>query len=104
MASMDEFNIRDFDIKQIIHFLLNQQEKRYAGKVSEEKLGIGKKLLYQKCTLCHGLERIYNAPKTKEAWMITVNRMIDTVGDKKFLMEDEKEQIINYLASKKQNQ
>jgi mono/diheme cytochrome c family protein len=100
MAAMDEFNIRDFDIKQIIYFLVEQQKKRPGADEQRASLEIGKKLVGQKCILCHNLERVYNASKTEEAWLETVNRMIDTMGDKEFLKEDEKEQIIDYLAFK----
>jgi mono/diheme cytochrome c family protein len=104
MAGMDEFNIRDFDIKQIIHFLVRQQKKRHGADERRTSLEIGKKLVDRKCILCHNLERVYNASKTKEAWIETINRMFDTMGDKEFLKEDEKEQIIDYLAFKNKDQ
>ena len=100
MAAMDEFNIRDFDIKQIIHFFLEQQKKRSSTDNQKTSLEIGKKLVGQKCILCHNLERVYSTSKTKEAWLETVNRMIDTMGDREFLRGDEKEQIIDYLTFK----
>ncbi len=98
MAQIDAPNIRPFEIKQIINFLVNQQERRkndQADQVAEE---IGKTLLKQKCTLCHDLERVTRASKTETEWSVTVERMITNMGDPEFLNPIDKKVLVKYLS------
>jgi len=59
--------------------------------------GDGEKLVQERCTVCHGLERISGTQKTREGWEQTVNRM---VGKGAELDESEKAAVIEYLAGK----
>ena len=98
MAQIDAPNIRPFEIKQIINFLVNQQKRRkndQADQVAEE---IGKTLLKQKCTLCHDLERVTRASKTEAEWSTTVERMIINMGDPEFLSSIDKKALVKYLS------
>jgi len=101
MAVIDAPNINDFDVKQVIFFLLAQQKRR------QEKLGwkqaeqIGKDLVSRKCSRCHNLDRVFKADKTKDQWQQTVEKMVTYSGDDTFLSGNEKESIINYLAGRK---
>jgi len=99
MAKMDLPNIKDFEAKQIVFFLLRHQERRKAIKEKEVAKEISKSLLKEKCTICHDLERIFKAKKSKEEWLITVKRMTDFNDDPQFLSESEKNDIIDYLAN-----
>jgi hypothetical protein len=65
MAKIDAPNIRPYEIKQIINFLVNQQERQKKDKADEVAQEIGKTLLQKKCTLCHDLERVITASKTE---------------------------------------
>jgi cytochrome c5 len=55
----------------------------------------GAALVQERCTVCHGIERIQAATKTKDEWTSTVNRMI---GKGANLNADVKTAVINYLA------
>ncbi len=98
MALLDAPNIRDFDVKQSIHFLLKLQERRKDldhQKIEDE---IGRTLVSQKCSLCHNLDQVYKAVKTEDEWLLTVERMIKHASDPEFLKKNEKMEIISYLA------
>lgn len=100
MAVIDAPNINDFDIKQIIFFLLDQQKQR------EEKLGrkrsrqIGQTLVSRKCSMCHNLDRVFKASKSKDQWQQTVRKMMAYSGDPKFLSTREIEEIITFLSER----
>jgi cytochrome c5 len=55
----------------------------------------GAALVAERCTVCHSIERIQNAAKTRDVWEDTVKRMI---GKGANLSSDEKDIVINYLA------
>jgi cytochrome c2 len=98
MARIDAPNIRPFEIKQIINYLVNQQKRLkndQADQVTEE---IGKTLLKQKCTLCHDLERVIRASKTETEWTATVERMVINMGDLEFLSPVDKKTLVKYLS------
>jgi len=98
MARIDAPNIRPFEVKQIIFFLVNQQKERknnQAGKVSEK---IGKTILERKCTLCHDLERVVQASKTENQWAATIDRMISNMGDEEFISAGNKKILAKYLS------
>jgi mono/diheme cytochrome c family protein len=79
MALIDAPNIRDYDAKQIIYFLLKQQEERKGSDLSIIEEEIGKTLIDKKCSLCHNLERVYKSVKNEEEWRITVERIGEIV-------------------------
>jgi cytochrome c5 len=55
----------------------------------------GAALVQERCTVCHSIDRIQSASKTKDQWTSTVERMI---GKGANLNADEKTAVINYLA------
>ena len=57
--------------------------------------GDGAALLEQRCTACHGLDRVTSAQKTAQEWEQTVTRM---VGKGANLNEDEQATLIAHLA------
>jgi cytochrome c2 len=103
MALIDRPNIRDYDAKQIIFFLMSQQEMRGASGVPGAAAAIGTGILQNKCTLCHDLERVYKAEKDASAWIVTLDRMIQHSGNPDYLTDLEKADLTDYLVSRKQN-
>ena len=57
--------------------------------------GNGAALLGERCTVCHSLDRVTQAHKTRQEWEQTVTRM---VGKGARLNDDEKATLITYLA------
>ena len=55
----------------------------------------GLALLEERCTDCHGLDRVTRAQKTAEEWAQTVDRMIDKGAQ---LDADERDVLIDYLT------
>ncbi len=100
MALIDAPNIRDYDAKQIIFFLLKQQEKRAGEDLASVEEEIGKTLVGKKCSRCHNLERVYQAKKSEDEWWITVERMIKNARDPGFLTEKETDEIVKFLSSR----
>lgn len=103
MAVIDTPNIRGFDVKQIIYFLIKQQEKRKGLDRQEIEREIGKTLISQKCSGCHDLDRIIEAVKSEDEWRITLERMVENADDPQFLTDKEKKEIIANLVRKKQD-
>lgn len=103
MAAIDAPNIRDFDAKQIIHYLVVQQEQReeLAVELHDINLEIGRSLFSQKCALCHSLDRAYLSEKTAPEWSQIINRMISHANDPDFLNAEEKEILMQFLTSPK---
>ena len=103
MAVIDTPNIRGFDVKQIIFFLIKQQEERKGLDRQEIEREIGKTLISQKCSGCHDLDRIIEAVKSEDEWRITLERMVENADDPQFLTDKEKKEIIANLVRKKQD-
>lgn len=57
--------------------------------------GAGTTLLGERCTVCHSLDRVTSASKTRQEWEQTVTRM---VGKGAKLNTDEQEILISHLA------
>lgn len=55
----------------------------------------GETLLQERCTQCHGLDRVTEAEKTREEWADTVARMVDQGAR---LDQDEQSVLVDYLA------
>lgn len=55
----------------------------------------GKKLIDERCAVCHTLEKVQSAQKDRAGWEITVERMIQSGAR---LTEEEKNAVIDYLA------
>jgi mono/diheme cytochrome c family protein len=101
MAAIDAPNIRDFDAKQIIHYLVKQQEIReeLQTKIIDLDTEIGRTLVEQNCSTCHTLDRVYKASKTQEEWVVTIETMGDYMGDPEFITQEEKDTISEFLAT-----
>lgn len=55
----------------------------------------GKTLVEERCTECHGLDRVEGASKTKEEWQANVERMVSKGAD---LDAEEQAIVVEYLA------
>jgi len=102
MLSFDQPNISEEQGKQILHYLISQQKRRdkLVATASEGKEKAGKKLIEQKCSYCHGLDRIYLARKTPEEWIDIVNNMEGYSEQDDFLRPLEKEAVLEFLSSR----
>ena len=101
MAMIAAPNIRDFDAKQIIHYLISQQQRREALMTTVQKVEKnGKALIKEKCTSCHSLERIYKLKKSRAEWTETVKKMIGYSDEMNFLNKEERETIIDFLTNR----
>jgi len=98
MATLDAPNIRDFDIKQIMHFLVEQQKTRKGSAALVEK-EIGETLINRKCSVCHSLERVYSAEMDEKQWSDTIDEMVEISGNPNHLSQREKLEIIRFLST-----
>ncbi|MCI5123932.1 MAG: hypothetical protein D3925_05515 [Candidatus Electrothrix sp. AR5] len=102
MMSFDSPNISEAQGKQILNYLILQQKRR--EKLVTEAPGaqgkIGRNMVKQKCSFCHGLDRIYMAEKTPEEWAQTVENMIGYSEQTDFLSPHEKEAVLEFLFSR----
>jgi len=55
----------------------------------------GATLLEERCTICHGLNRVTQSQKTRDEWEQSVIRMVEQGAR---LDSDEQERLIDYLA------
>jgi cytochrome c5 len=53
-------------------------------------------LLEERCTVCHTLDRVEGAQKSREGWESTVDRMIEYGAQ---LTDDERSVLIDYLVA-----
>ncbi|MCW5211967.1 hypothetical protein VU04_03545 [Desulfobulbus sp. TB] len=104
MAELDYPNITKFDIKQIVGYLVQQQQKRQGEEEEKLRMEIGRSLVKQKCSLCHNLERIFGAKKNQQEWTDTVSRMTRTNGDADYLSEQEAESIVYFLTNNRKKE
>jgi hypothetical protein len=66
------------------------------GDATDEPVAVdGETLLQERCTECHGLDRVTSAEKSREEWLDTVTRMVNRGAE---LNEAEKEVLVGYLA------
>ena len=86
MATLDYPNITNSDVKQIVDYLSKQQEKRQVDADTE----IGRNLVSQKCSICHGLDKVFGADMDRQKWKETVENMGEMMGDPDFLSVQEK--------------
>lgn len=92
--------ITDFDVKQIINFLVIQQKRRMKEDGKAIELASGETLVEQKCSQCHNLERVFSARKNKPQWFSTMDRMTKHRGDPNFLTTDQRESIAFFLVNR----
>jgi len=98
MAMLDSPNIASFDVKQVLNYLIVQQQIREEKITVSSNEGIAKSLISQKCSICHNLDRVFGASKNKDEWTSTVSRMMSTMGDPGFLNDEEKSAIVTFLS------
>ncbi|MCI5125503.1 MAG: hypothetical protein D3925_13770 [Candidatus Electrothrix sp. AR5] len=111
MALIDAPNIRTFDAKQMIHYLVVQQKRRERllsvipqPEQRQTEQHEGKIILEQKCTVCHKLDRIYKAEKNRSEWLESIERMIGYSKQMNYLNPQEKKELIEYLANQNTKQ
>ncbi|WP_339132854.1 MAG: photosystem P840 reaction-center cytochrome c-551 [Candidatus Electrothrix sp. GW3-4] len=102
MVSFDTPNISASQGEEILNYLINQQNRRerLAAEASGLKGKRGRNLIEQKCSFCHGLDRIYLAEKTYEEWGETVKNMIAYSKQKEFLSSQEQATVVTFLSSR----
>ena len=71
---------------------------------AEDEKGTEKKLVEKKCSLCHSINRVYKADKSRSEWEQTVEKMIRFSDQMNFLNHQEKKTVIDYLANRKSPQ
>lgn len=69
------------------------QAKKWADQMPD---GDGKKLIVAKCQLCHTLERVVTAHRTKDDWESIISQMVEQGAA---LSDDESKTVIDYLAA-----
>ncbi len=101
MAVIDVPNIRDFDAKQMIHYLVTQQKERESAEAQIQDLDteIGRTLVERKCAACHTLDRVYKASKNQDEWAETLVTMAEYAEDPQLLTDEEKTSMIEFLAT-----
>ncbi|MCI5166557.1 MAG: hypothetical protein D3903_10810 [Candidatus Electrothrix sp. GM3_4] len=103
MAELDYPNITNFDVKQIVGYLVQQQLKRQGEEKDKLRMEIGRSLVSLKCNLCHNLDRIFGAKKSQQEWTETVIRMTETNGAADFLSDQESKDIVYFLTHIRKN-
>ncbi|MCI5121183.1 MAG: hypothetical protein D3908_08350, partial [Candidatus Electrothrix sp. AUS4] len=68
---------------------------------SQAKEPAGKNLVEKKCTICHSIERVHGADKIHSEWEQTIAKMMRYSDQMDFLNQQEKEDIVEYLANRK---
>ncbi|CAK8723468.1 hypothetical protein GCAAIG_13270 [Candidatus Electronema halotolerans] len=96
MAGFDP-NISESDIKLISEYL-NQLRKTVPQRTSVER---GRDLVNVKCNKCHSLDKVFSVDMTPDRWAETVEYMMKIMGLPDFISEQEKEDIIAFLADRK---
>jgi hypothetical protein len=69
------------------------QAKKWADQMPE---GDGKKLIVAKCQLCHTLERVVTAHRTKDDWEAVIALMVEQGAS---LTDDESKTVVDYLVA-----
>ena len=96
MAGFDP-NISESDIKLITEYL-NQLRKTMPQRTSVER---GRDLVNTKCSKCHTLDKVFSVDMTRDKWAETVGDMMKIMGLPDFITEQEKEDIIAFLADRR---
>lgn len=74
------------------------------GESGEPSEPAGKALVEKKCTICHSTDRVHAAEKTHSEWEQTIAKMIRYSDQMDFLNQKEKEDVIDYLADRRNSQ
>lgn len=101
MADFDAPNISSAEVKHIADYL-NQLEEKKRKELAEDNIKQGRKLISAKCSACHSLDKIFMAEMSAQRWRETIEDMIKIVGDPSYMNEKEKETVISFLSSRRQ--
>lgn len=100
MAAFDTADISGSDAEVIVSYLNQQSERRRVQKQRGEAEQ-GRRLVAAKCSVCHGLEKVFMAADKDEGhWRQTVEDMIKLEGNQDYLSNEEKELVIKFLSSR----
>jgi quercetin dioxygenase-like cupin family protein len=69
------------------------QAKEFSAQMPD---GAGKKLIVEKCQLCHSLERVVTSQRAKDDWQAVIDLMVEEGAP---LTDDETKTVVNYLAA-----
>jgi len=58
--------------------------------------GAGKKIIVEKCQICHSLERVVTSRRGKDDWQAVIDLMVEEGAP---LTDDETKTVVNYLAA-----
>ncbi len=58
--------------------------------------GAGKKIIVEKCQICHSLERIVTSKRSKDDWQAVIDLMVEEGAP---LTDDETKTVVNYLSA-----
>jgi len=83
----------------LIHSQVSISEKQRNNPETNTSGAIN--LLNKKCTLCHNLERVKTAGKSKEEWNKTIAKMVNYTRNPDHLSGQELTTMVNYLVSQK---
>jgi hypothetical protein len=72
---------------------LPAQTKELSASMPE---GAGKKLIVEKCQICHSLERVVTSQRSKDDWQAVIDLMVEEGAP---LTDDETKTVVNYLAA-----
>jgi cytochrome c2 len=98
MAEFDYPNITSSDARHIVAYLIQQERRR---RRNADRLKIGKNIVSRKCGVCHDLDRVFRANKSKQEWTDTLNSMVKIPRASVFLSEQEEEDIVAFLSSRR---
>ncbi len=82
-------------VEKMIGYGANINDEEKEKVINYLYYNYGETLVQNKCTQCHGLDKIENADYDKEGWTDTVNTMISYGAN---LEDKEKDAVINYLV------
>lgn len=106
MVSFDSSNISNSQSRQILNYLISQQKRRekLAAEAAGMRKKIGKNLIKQKCSHCHGLERIYMVRTSPDGWGKIIKNMAEYSEQGHFLTSQEQEAVVEFLSSRQSSQ
>ncbi|MCW5201117.1 hypothetical protein VU07_04900 [Desulfobulbus sp. F4] len=97
MAEFDYPNITSSEVRQVVEYLNQHQERRRLLTEAER----GRKLLASKCAHCHPLDRVFIADMNEQRWNETIDDMVKIMGDPNYLSPQEKKEIVNFLSRRR---
>ena len=83
------------------YFMLSTARSQYIiltekGRLVKVNVNIGRKVVQQKCSTCHSLERVFSYSKTEDGWREYVSRM--RAKDPAILNDQETLEAVGYLV------